>query len=34
MREDRGMKNDVMLGEIGGKRRRGSPGTRYTSNNV
>ena len=32
MREERGMENDVMFGEMNGKRRRGSPTTRWLDN--
>ena len=32
VREERGMENDVMLGEMSGKRRRGRPRTRWLDN--
>ena len=32
MRDERGMENDVMLGEMSGKRRRGRPITRWLDN--
>ena len=32
VREERGMENDVMLGEMNGKRRRGRPRTRWLDN--
>ena len=32
VREERGMENDVMLGEMSGKRRRGRPITRWLDN--
>ena len=32
VREERGMENDVMLGEMSGKRRYGRPSTRWLDN--
>ena len=32
VREERGMENDVMLGEMSGTRRRGRPRTRWLDN--
>ena len=32
VREERGMDNDVMLGQMSGKRRRGRPRTRWPDN--
>ena len=32
VRQQRGMENDVMLGEMSGKRRRGRPRTRWLDN--